>query len=59
MVGSVLEDDGLAEELRAEGVQDPHALLQRLVVVVLVGDDDAQTAWGDEYLLTCRSSAHS
>jgi hypothetical protein len=43
VVGCVLEDYGLAQELRAQGVQDADALLKRLVVVILVGYDDAQT----------------
>ena len=59
VVAGVLEDDGLAEEASVEGVQDVPALLEGLLVVVLVGDDDAKAGWGGGYLLALWSRAHS
>ena len=47
IVGGVLEDDGLAEELDMWGSEDVSTGLEGFIVVVLVGDNDTETVWAD------------
>lgn len=60
IIGSILEHDGLAQELGARGAEDIPALLQGFVVVLVISDHHPETThiikYG--YLLRLCQSAH-